>query len=503
MPKIKRDKSPEQISSAGEIRRLRGKISKLKAEIKRLKESEAGWRRVIDEAVEGFFRSDPAGHFIRANQAMATILGYTSPEELINSPEPLALTSYVQPEKREEYKKMMNEQGLVKELIFQARRRDGQTRWLLENARAVKDREGKVLYFEGHIQDITPLLEASQKLVETKAQLEALINAIPDIIFFKNRERKYVIVNKAFEQTFRLSQEKILGKDDAQLLPADLAAQCMESDAAVFNLRQLFVAEEILEGKDGQKVVLETIKAPLFGADGSLTGLVGISRDITQRKKNEEELRQLLQEKEILLREINHRVKNNMQVISSLLSLQAQKLADDRAVQALKECQERIRSMALVHDMLYQQRAFDRIEFSSYLRLLTNHLFHAYKADSRLLQLRVEAEEIHFNLNTAIPCGLIVNEFVTNALKHAFLPGQRGEIIVKLERVEDKRFILTVKDNGRGLPVDFDMNKPKSLGLEIVKILARQLGGFLRVSTTPGTEFQVIFEEQATSSLNG
>lgn len=502
MPKIKRNKSPEPISSAGEIDRLRRKISKLKGEIKRLKESEAGWRRVIDEAVEGFFQSNPGGHFIRANQAMATILGYTSPEELINSPEPVALTSYVQPEKREEYKKIMKVQGQVKEFVFQARRRDGQTRWVLENARAVKDKEGKVLYYEGHIQDVTPFFEAAQRLAETKARLETLINAAPDLIYFKDKEGRYAIVNKAFEQAFGLSREKILGKDDSQILPADLAAQCMEGDAAVFNLKEWSIREEFFKGKDGQEVAFETIKAPLFEADGSLAGLVGISRDITQRKKNEEELRQLLQEKEILLREINHRVKNNMQVISSLLSLQAQKLADNQAARALKECQERIRSMALVHDMLYQQRAFHRIEFSSYLRLLSSHLFHAYKADSSLLQLRVEAEEIHFNLNTAIPCGLIINELVTNALQHAFLPGQRGEIIVKLERAEDKRFILTVKDNGRGLPADFDLNHSESLGLEIVKILVNQLGGSLRVTTAPGTEFQIIFEEQA-SSLDG
>lgn len=499
MPKVKEDKSSEQIKSAGEIDRLRRQIFKLKAEIKRLKESQAGWRRVIDEAVEGFFQSDPEGHFIRANQAMAALLGYTSPEELINSPEPVALTSYVQPEKREEYKKIMNEQGQVKEFVFQAQRRDGQTRWVLENARTVKDKEGKVLYYEGHIQDVTPFFEAAQRLAETKARLETLINAVPDLIYFKDREGRYAIVNKAFEQAFELNREKILGKDDSQILPPDLAAQWMEGDAAIFNLKQWSIREEIFKGKDGRKVVFETIKAPLFEADGSLAGLVGISRDITQRKKIEEELRQLLQEKEVLLREINHRVKNNMQVISSLLSLQTQKLADNQAARTIKECQERIRSMALVHEMLYQQRAFHRIEFSSYLRLLSSHLFHAYKADSSLLQLRVETEEIHFSLNTAFPCGLIVNELITNALQHAFLPGQRGEIIVKLERAEDKRFILTVKDTGRGLPADFDINHPESLGLEIVKILVNQLGGYLRVTTAPGTEFQIIFKEQASS----
>ncbi len=499
---MKRKNPPRQGPPPAERNRLREENKRLKAEIKRLKESEASLRRIIDEAVEGFFQSDVEGHFIRANQAMARILGYGSPEELISSADPLALTSFVQPEKREEYKKLMEEKGEVRRFVFQAKRRDGQTCWLLENGRAVKDKKGSVLYYEGHIQDVTTSFETAQNLEETKARLEAFINAAPDLIYFKDKKGKYVVVNKAFEQAFGIETEKILGKDDAAILPADLAAQCIASDATIFSLRQPATREETLERSDGQKVVFETIKAPVFSADGSLMGLVGISRDITQRKKNEEELRLLVREKEVLLREIHHRVKNNMQVISSLLSLQAQKLADNQAVQALKECQERIRSMAFVHDKLYQQRAFHRIEFSSYLRLLASHLFHAYQADSRVIRLRVEAEEIHLNLNTAIPCGLIVNELVTNALKHAFSPDQSGEIIVGLSRTEGGRFLLTVKDNGRGLRPGLDLNHPTTLGLEIVKILVDQLGGSLEVSSAGGTEFRVIFEEQTSSAYN-
>lgn len=483
--------------------RLREENRRLRARIRKLKESESSWRRIIDGALEGFFQSDAEGHFIRANQAMAKILGYDSAEELIKSSEPLASTLYVEPGKREEYKKMMQEKGEVRGFLFQARRRDGTTCWLLENARAITDRKGKLLYYEGYVQDVTNAKKTAENLMETKAQLESLIHAAADLIYFKDKNGKYVIVNKAFEQMFALAREKILGKNDAEILPADLALQCIASDAAALRELRPTTIEETLVTSNGKKVVFETIKAPVFGPDSSLVGLVGISRDITQRKKTEEELRNLVQEKEILLREIHHRVKNNMQVISSLLSLQAQKLTDNQAVQALKECQERIRSMALVHDKLYQQQAFHRIEFSSYLRTLATHLFHAYQIDSRLIRLRVEAEEIHLNLNTAIPCGLIVNELITNALKHAFAPGQGGEIVVGLSRTEGGQLLLTVKDNGRGLPADFNINQSPSLGLEIVNILVNQLGGSLKVATAAGTEFQVIFAEQNSSSYNG
>ncbi len=462
-----------------------------------LKESENTYRRIIEEAVEGFFQSTPDGHFLRANKAMARILGYDSPEELINSPQPLAGVSYVHPEKREEYKRLMEKEGQVRGFIFQVSHPDGRRSWLLENSRAIRDEEGNILYYEGHVQDITTQKEIETSLFESQARLESLINAAPDIIYFKNKEGKYLIVNQAFERAFCWKKEDIVGKGDEDILPPELAFQCRLSDAAAVNNRRPTIKEERIKNEMGQEIIFETIKAPVFAPDGSLTGIVGISRDITRRRKAEEELRSLLREKEILLREIHHRVKNNMQVISSLLSLQAQKLGDSQAVQSLRECQERIQSMALVHDQLYQQESYHRIEFSSYLRRLASHLFRAYKTDASLIQLRMEAEEIHLSINTAIPCGLIVNELVTNALKHAFSPGQKGEIIISLRQRDHGQYILQVKDNGRGLPPDVDLNQPGTFGLEIVKILATQLGSSLEVNREGGTEFCLSFEDQA------
>ncbi|MCX7973201.1 MAG: PAS domain S-box protein [Candidatus Aminicenantes bacterium] len=476
--------------------RITGFIQDITKE-KYLQENLNHYQRIINEAVEGFFQSTPDGRFLRANLAMARILGYNSPHDLISSPQPLAKASYVNPEQREEYLKLMQEKGEVKGFIFPIRRPDGKIVWLLENARAVRNKKGQILYFEGHVQDVTQLKETEKALMESQARLESLIDAAPDLIYFKDNEGKYLIANRAFEKTFNRKKEDLIGRNDEEILPADLALQCRQSDEEIFTTKKIVIREETMQTKDGQMVIFETIKSPVLAADGSIAGLVGISRNITTRKKTEAELRSLLQEKEILLREIHHRVKNNMQVISSLLNLQAQKLEDPKARQALKECQERIRSMSLVHDKLYQQENFHKIEFSSYLRSLATHLFHAYQIDASQIKLHFEVEEVILNLNTAIPCGLIINELVTNALKHAFSPEQKGEIIITLKQRQAGEYLLGVKDNGRGLPLEINLDQPRTLGLEIVTILVDQIEGHLEVKVNGGTEFLITFKEQS------
>jgi PAS domain S-box-containing protein len=462
-----------------------------------LREREAFYRRIIDESVEGFFQSTPDGRFLKANKAIAQILGYKSPQDLIKAKQPLAKISYVNPDQRQEYLKLMKEKGQVKGFIFQIRRSDGQVGWLLENARAVRDRKGRTLYFEGHVQDITQLKETERALAESQARLESLIDAASDLIYFKDNDRRYVIINRSFEKTLGLKKEVVLGRRDEEILPADLAAQCRQSDEEVLNSRKITVREEIMQTGRKKKVVFETIKSPVLAPDGSIAGLVGISRDISARKKAEAELRSLVREKETLLREIHHRVKNNMQVISSLLNLQAQKIEDLKAREAFQECQERIRSMALIHDQLYQQESLHWIEFSSYLRNLVTHLFHVYQIDAHLIKLRLETEPAPLSLNTAIPCGLIVNELVTNALKHAFLPGEKGEIVISLKQKENGHYLLRIKDTGRGLPQDINLKEPASLGLQIVTILVNQIGGQLEFKVDGGTEFLITFREHS------
>ncbi len=214
-----------------------------------------------------------------------------------------------------------------------------------------------------------------------------------------------------------------------------------------------------------------------------------------QRKRGEEALKASLHEKEVLLKEIHHRVKNNMQVISSLLSLQARHLQDPKAIGMFKDSQHRIRSMALVHEKLYQSKDLSRIDFGQYLENLVVYLVHSYRVDSGRLGLKIDVGDTALDINTAIPCGLIVNELVTNALKHAY-PGEReGEIRVALRPGADGRFTLTVADNGVGWPEGTDFRTTDTLGMQLVNMLVDQLDGNISLEKGPGTAFQITFRE--------
>ncbi|MFZ2054245.1 MAG: histidine kinase dimerization/phosphoacceptor domain -containing protein [Candidatus Aminicenantales bacterium] len=228
---------------------------------------------------------------------------------------------------------------------------------------------------------------------------------------------------------------------------------------------------------------------------GQMKGVIEYVRDITERKMAEDRLQASLQEKEVLLREIHHRVKNNMQVISSLLNLQSRHIQNPAVMEMFKESQRRIRSMALIHERLYQSSDLSRIEFSQYLRSLATHLFHSYQVDSSRIQLRIEAEEVHLNINTAIPCGLIVNELISNALKHAFPEGRSGYLDLDLHKVTGDGYVLRVKDDGVGLPENLDFRKTETLGMQIVSTLVDQIEGRLVLECRSGTGFTLEFNE--------
>ena len=230
---------------------------------------------------------------------------------------------------------------------------------------------------------------------------------------------------------------------------------------------------------------------------GNEDRLLAIARNSTERKHAEEQIKASLEEKEVLLREIHHRVKNNMQVITSLLRLQSDTIKDQQYADMFQESQERIKSMALIHEKLYQSRDLSRVDFNEYIKSLINSLFRSYGIDTDRIVTKLKIEDVSLGLDHAIPCGLIINELVSNSLKYAFPEDRKGEISVTLRSINEDELELTVSDNGTGIPEDLDIRNTDSVGLELVTILAEdQLEGKIDLDRTGGTTFRILFKGQ-------
>jgi PAS domain S-box-containing protein len=244
---------------------------------------------------------------------------------------------------------------------------------------------------------------------------------------------------------------------------------------------------------DGTERMFHSVGEVYFDVTGKAVRMLGTIQDITERNQAEEQIKASLKEKEVLLKEIHHRVKNNMQIISSLLNLQSGYIRDNKeALEMFQETQNRIRSMALIHEKLYQSKDLSRVNFAEYIQSLATQLFHSFAANSHVITLKVDVDDVFLAIDRAIPCGLIINELVSNSLKHAFPAGKEGEIRIGFHS-DDNEFTLIVSDTGVGFPKDLDFRNTESLGLELVVTLTDQVGGTIELHSNAGTEWKIIF----------
>ncbi len=255
---------------------------------------------------------------------------------------------------------------------------------------------------------------------------------------------------------------------------------------------KIWRADYLITTRSGEKKWIANASINLVDSRGDIVGCLGTLQDITERKQAEEQIKISLKEKEILLQEVHHRVKNNMQVISSLLALQKSMLQDEKARAAFEESQKRIRSMALVHTLLYRSKSLSSIHLDEYIQKLTDSLLQEAK-----IGFRLDIESIDIGIEQAIPCGLIINELISNSLKHAFAEGQSGEIEINGRMIGDEIEIV-VADNGRGIPQDIDTENTKTLGLQLVRDLTEiQLKGTAEISRETGTRWTIRFRKKS------
>ena len=334
-----------------------------------------------------------------------------------------------------------------------------------------------------------------EKVAEREKLFQSILDNTTALICLKDTNGKYILINKIYEELFHINRYEIKGKTEHDIFPKEIADTFQANDQKVLETRAPLKIEEVAPHDDGPHTYI-SIKFPLFDLNGVPYGVCGISTDITDRKQADEQIKKSLKEKELLLQEIYHRTKNNMQVICSLLHLQSQYTNDEQVLKIFGETENRIESMSLVHAKLYQSKDLSSINLKDYIEELANNLFRAYYVNTDKISLKFTNDNIFINIDSAIPCGLLINEIITNSLKYAFPDSRKGEIRTVLCKTDNGEIELRIADNGIGMPKGLDFRNTKTLGLRLVTNLVEyQLKGKIDITSENGVVYRITFKE--------
>lgn len=327
-----------------------------------------------------------------------------------------------------------------------------------------------------------------------------IIDSAPNAMVVINKEGRIEMVNVQTERLFGYARAELEGSAIEMLLPEQFRKHHPALRQVFFNASQ---SRPMGKGrdlyarrKDGSEFPVEIGLNPIETNEGTL--ILSAIVDISERKQKEQRIQAALEEKNVLLGEIHHRVKNNLQIVHSLLDLQSTMISDPQVQEMLLDSQNRIRSMALIHQSLYQSKNFSAVDLGSVLETLVPILMQSYSNTGQILDYAIEAEEVPIPLTQAIPCGLIVNELITNVIKHAFPDGQPGTVQVDLTH-PDQKVSLSVTDNGVGIPDNLNIEQSETLGMQLVALLSDQLGATLEIHRRNPTRFTLTFEIEAAS----
>ncbi|HWQ20758.1 MAG TPA: PAS domain S-box protein [Methanotrichaceae archaeon] len=513
-------------------------ITKRKQAEEALLESERKYREFADSLPQIVYELDAQGNFVFANRSAYASIGLTQHEFKSG----LNILQTFVPEDRD--RAVMNVHR-----ILEGEKIEGQEYHVMRKDRSsfpvvtyssVVTKDGRAVGLRGVAIDISDIKRAQEEICKLNRELEArvlertsqlaaanedlqeeiiirkrteealreseerfrrLAENAPDIIFHIDLlpEPRLTYISPAIEKTCKYAPDELLANQDlAQelILPGGLKEFEPQDMAQISPDKPIVLC---WQDRDGGHIWTEQRRVPVYDKVGRLVAIEGIVRDISEWVKADEKIKASLREKDVMLKEIHHRVKNNLQIISSLLSIQSRQIEDHATQEILKESRNRVKSLALVHENLYRSPDLGKIDFSAYIKKLASSLASSYRIKGQIA-IKVEADEVYLGIDMAIPCGLILNELITNSIKHAFPDGTAGEMYADFRRNPDGRLVLKVGDNGIGLPADLDLKKSRSMGLMLVSSLVSQLDGTLKLSSGHGTRFEIEFPDHALSS---
>lgn len=366
-------------------------------------------------------------------------------------------------------------------------------RWVYDQAKLIRDHRGTPVEIIGYRLEISDRKQAELEVIHNRDLREAIFNESTDAIFLVDGDTRLTIdCNRRAVELFEASsKEELLGIEGSNLQRYQFTDKEMQEIVEALKMQNFWCGELEYVSFRGN-FFWGNFAFKQINVAGQEMSLVRVS-DISDRKKSMEQIRRSLEEKETLLKEIHHRVKNNLQIISSLLRMQSRRPLDESTLILFQESQNRVQSMALIHEQLYQSPDLSQIDFGDYIRSLTDNLFRCYGVSQKAISLNIETNGLKLSLDTAIPCGLIINELVSNSLKYAFPKNQCGKISISLEKNVDNTVTLRVSDSGIGIPESIDWQNTNSLGLRIVHNLTRQLKGKINLACDYGTTFYINF----------
>ena len=458
--------------------------------------------RKSEEELQIMFESTPIGmslnsldgRFIKVNSAYCKIVGYTK-AELYNMTFKEITHSEDLPGNLDLLNSALEKGDDTYELEKRYITKNNEIVYVSIHVTVLKDRAGMPHQLIAQIIDITDKKIAQAKLEETQTRLTAVLNNLPNVVFYENAVEKQFISPNILEMLGYTAEDfyKDTKLFDTLIHPDDIGRvikgyENWRKTGAKGTYKELFRIKK----KNGNYIWLEDHMFKVKRADGK-SYVLGVMIDITEQKNTEEKMASSLMEKELLLKEIHHRVKNNLQVVSSLLKLQAGNITDNKSHDILLDSQNRVRSMALVHQKLYQSKDFSQIDFTEYISQLTENLFEAYQHKNKNIDLVIKTDEAKLSIDMAIPCGLIINELVTNSLKYAFPNGKAGKVEIELKNIHNNHYELVVKDNGVGFPRHVDFKNTTSLGLQLVNTLVGQIDGDIEMENHSGTVYKIKF----------
>jgi len=466
-----------------------------------LLESEKRFRHIFENAPIGMNLVDIEGRYIQANQSMCDLVKYSEAElkeftiEELTHPDDFATERiYLEQIANEEISNFIIEKRYLTKL--------GDEIWVNLTAATVRDTDGNMRYGFGMVEDISDRKKSEEALRLSEERFRKIFEEGPlgmAVIGFNQRVLK---VNAMLCQMLGYTEAEMMSQPFSFIThPLDLEIDSQLSKQLYYGRISNYQIEKRYITKDRATIWVAVTASVVRNDSGKILYSLAMIRDITRRRESQQQLEASLQEKEILLKEIHHRVKNNLHVITNLLDLQSQYVEDEQVLDLFADSQNRIYSMALIHEQLYQSHTLGHIEFSEYVKSLADNLFISYSISN--IQQNLDIESVMLNFETAMPCGLILNELISNSLKYAFPDGRAGEIKIQFcairtdndRKSKDNLYRMIVSDDGVGIPDHVDWLSTNSLGLRLVRILTRQLEGTIEIDRSNGTQFCFTFAE--------